>query len=98
MGPEATLAWLDAALAGEMPANRTLLLRLRRLAIMGAVSRAGQTASTAARNRYWQRTFDQCRRFPGVKSDHEAAKWAADLVKANRNTLRAKPWIKKRKS
>ena len=97
MGPENTLAWLDAALKGEAPVTRVLLCRLRRLAVFGAESSAGKTASRTARNRHWQRTYEECLRFPDVAGHNDAALWAADLVGAKANYLRTRPWMKKRK-
>ena len=99
MSPDATLAWYRAALDGKMPANRVLLRRVLKLAILGAASEAGKTANKKARDRYWQDVADQCERLPDVPSRRAACRMAADLLDVNFHTLRriAGPseWIRK---
>ena len=85
--PAATLAWLDAALAGDMPANLVLLRRVRKLAKADDASK--KIAATAARNEYWRMTVEDCERFPGVKSRRAAVRMAAEHLGVNENTLRS---------
>ncbi len=100
MGPEATIAWLDAVLAGKMPANRVLLLRLRRLAVMGAESQAGKTASKRARDDYRMQVVGDCLHLPDVKGERDACLLASDTLRARPNTLRDqyRTWMKNRET
>ena len=83
--PDATLAWLEAALAGDMPANRVLLLRVLKLAKADDASK--KITATVARNEYWRMTVDDCERFPGVKGRRAAVRMAAEYLGVNQNTL-----------
>ena len=88
MSPDATVAWFKAVLDGTMPANRVLLRRVLRLAIVGAASEAGQTANKNARDAYWTSVVEDCERFPGVKGRRAACRMAADVLGVSADTLR----------
>ena len=86
--PDATVAWLEAYLAGDAPLTRVLLCRLLKLAKWSAASGAGAAANLRARNRYWRSVVDQCEWLPEITSRRGACRMAADLLGANENTLR----------
>ena len=88
MSPDDTVAWFKAALDGKIPANRVLLRRVLRLAILGAACEAGQTANKNSRDAYWTSVVEDCERFPGIKGRREACRMAAKHLGVNEHTLR----------